>query len=880
MTKQLGDVEQAAKVRLWQPDVHSRRAAAIRLLVVVLGVVACQAVLYGPSLIGVRVLLPLQTLRDPHVYLPATAETLQKSLLNDPAPTDLVYYYEPARQFAISELRAGRFPWWSPYEYGGVGCYRWNLSPPWLLGYLIASPVVLAWIQLFVALTAAGGAYVFFRRVLHVQFWPAAIVAWCYPLTGAYIFWQGFWLPSVMCWLPWVLTAVEATVRRPAGWGGPTLALFSGVTLASGAPDIAGQVLLASGIYAAGRLVQLFVFQRAQKLPGPWLARYAVGTTALAWAIGIVAGAWMLLPLAEYMQTGYRSVARSRGAEERPPLGIQELPQVVLPDMYGSYGRRSYRLIKRCIQESSAGAYSGMLATLLLAPLAFASRRHRSICVLASVLAFVGMSWELNVPGLVQLLRMPGLNLLSHNRFVFVTAFALLALAAVGLDVLWEGRVPRRGWFLAPMALLAVIAIWCVCRTAVLPEPVATKLPFTAQQGDPTGGHYDAAGATAVQSTFRRSYASTALLAAVGLAAWLWLWFQAMIPRWAFAVLGVLLVGDLLWFGYGRTEQEDPALYYPRLPVLEKLAAAEPGRVIGLDCLPANLAATHGLRDVRGYDGVDPARWVEILKPAADPTSKVLHYAAVEWMMPEGVLLPSGLVLHPILSMLNVRYVIARGSPKPGYHPLLAGGDYIVWENPGALPRAYVPKRVETVVDPKERIRRLSAVDFDPRATALVEQPLDVPGECRGSAAITGETPQRVTIETDMKTPGLIVLSDRWDPTWKAYLDGKQVPILCANHALCGVAAPAGRRELQFRYEPATLFWGSVLSGIAIFAWLAWVAIVARIQRRGMAECIDDWAALDEKVVTVSPDNDVAGPTPRATVSPKRGQARTKKGRR
>ena len=206
-----------------------RRAAAGRILVLVLGLVAGQVVLYGPSLIGRRILFPLEVLTGVHVYLPATAER-EKNVLYDPAHDDLIDYYEPARQFAVSELRAGRFPWWSPYEYGGVGCYRWNLSPPWLLGYLIASPVVLAWIQLLVAMIAGGGAYLFFRRVLNVGFWPSVIVAWCYPLTGSYVFWQGFWLPSVMCWLPWVLTAVDATVRRPAGWGGPMLATCSAVS--------------------------------------------------------------------------------------------------------------------------------------------------------------------------------------------------------------------------------------------------------------------------------------------------------------------------------------------------------------------------------------------------------------------------------------------------------------------------------------------------------------------------------------------------------------------------------------------------------------------------------------------------------------------------
>ena len=109
---------------------------------------------------------------------------------------------------------------------------------------------------------------------------------------------------------------------------------------------------------------------------------------------------------------------------------------------------------------------------------------------------------------------------------------------------------------------------------------------------------------------------------------------------------------------------------------------------------------------------------------------------------------------------------------------------------------------------------------------------MELPGESRGTASILEDTAQRVTVAANMATPGLIVLSDRWDPGWKAYLDGKQVPIVCANHAMRGVVVPAGQKKLQFRYEPPTLFWGSMLSGVAIVLWLVWAALVALVQRR------------------------------------------------
>jgi len=808
-----------------------RRARWGGSVLVLAGLVLGQVILYGPSLLGNRILLPLDILAEPTVYLPRTPET-EGVVPHDAILSDLVFYYEPARQFAVSEIRSGRLPLWSPYRYAGAACYRWSLSPPCLPGYFIASPRVLAWIQVLIALVAGSGAYVFFRHILRVGFWPAAIAAWCYPLTGAYIIWQGFSLPPVMCWLPWVLAAVDRAVRRPAGWGAPGLALLTAVVLLGGAADIGGQLLLASGIYAAWCLID-----EARR---GWSARRAMqslAVTSLAWLLGILGSTWLLMPLVEYTSTGARAAARSQGAEERPPIGLESLPQVVVPEMYGSTQQGSHRIAADNVQESSVGAYAGLLAALLLAPLAWCSRRHRWSNALWVLLGFVGLSWSLNVPGVVQLLRLPGMNMMSHNRFVFVTSFAILAMAAVGLDVLRRSAVLRRRWFLLPVVLLASLGAWCLYRTAVLPEPVATQLGDAVRSGQVVGWIKDLAQVERVQHRFIWSYAVAAALSALAAGLWGWLWVRSRLPRWAFVTLGALLVGELLWFGCGRAAQCDPALYYPPVPVLEQIAAARPGRIIGCNCLPANLSQTHGLRDVRGYDGVDPVRLMDLLQVAAAPDTPVLPYTQSQWLMPEGTIVPPGnLRLSPILDMLGVRYVIFRGTPPPGIQPDFTGQDYWALTNENAMRRAFVPRHVKTIEDDRQRLRRLSATDFNPRRIAYVERPISLPPRCRGVTSVVEEFPTRVTISVDMHTAGIVVLADLWDTGWRAYFDGEPVPVLRVNHALRGVLLPAGQGTLHFRYEPASLRLGGLLAGFAALAWGIWVVAVAWTTRRSRRE--------------------------------------------
>ena len=107
---------------------------------------------------------------------------------------------------------------WAPYGFTGAPFIPSKFSPFFLLECCSKSPVVLAWAQMLVAIVAGMGAYLFFRRILGVGFWPAAICAWCYPLTGFFIFWQGFPTPLAVGWLPCLLLAADAVVHGTSRW--------------------------------------------------------------------------------------------------------------------------------------------------------------------------------------------------------------------------------------------------------------------------------------------------------------------------------------------------------------------------------------------------------------------------------------------------------------------------------------------------------------------------------------------------------------------------------------------------------------------------------------------------------------------------------------
>jgi len=792
----------------------------VKSLIVIAGIVFGQAVLYGPSLVGQKILLPLDILAQPGIYIPSTPGRAAVVPRN-PVLSDLVLQMEPARQFAISELHQGRFPLWAPYEYGGVPFIWPKYSPFLLLECCTRSPLILAWTQLFAALVAGVGMFFFCRKSLRVGFWPATVCAWCYPLTGFFVLWQGYFTALPVCWLPWLFLAVDKTVRGKSSSVPIALGVLTFLVLTSGQIDISGQVLLGSGIYALWCLWHTY--------PGEWFrrkSRSAVTMLILGWGLGFLLAAPYLLPVLEYAKTGSRMIHRSAGAEERPPVGLAALPQVVLPDIYGTSEKGSTFLAHRLegnLLESSSAAYAGVLATLLMAPLAWCSRRHRAVNLFWVFLAFFGMSWCLDMPGFVNLLRLPGLNIMSHNRLVFLTSFAILAMTAIGLEGFLQAQIERRRWFWLAAALLSGLCVWCIYLSLVLPGQLPAQLESFVSQGKHLGKIRDMEDVWRFQAWFTLHYAVMAAFCLVGFAGWLLVYFQGSKSyRW-FPVLAICLVGDLLWFGYGLSAQCHRALYYPKIPVLDRVAQSVPGRVIGVHCLPAPLAMMAGLSDIRGYDAVDPARMVNLLKTAVAPGIQPPN-AAVQYVAPkEAIQPPDTLRLPPVLNMLDVRYLIFQGDPPPDIHPPFQKSGYWALVNSNALPRVFVPESVETISNAREELEKLASPQFDPAYVAYVESPVDLPASCDGAAQITNETPTRVMVSVHMKTPGLVVLADNWDQGWRAYWNDKPVPVLRTDYAIRGVVLPAGNGTLEFVYRPRSLVVGLWLAGLGVIMLSAWL---------------------------------------------------------
>jgi hypothetical protein len=79
------------------------------------------------------------------------------------------------------------------------------------------------------------------------------------------------------------------------------------------------------------------------------------------------------------------------------------------------------------------------------------------------------------------------------------------------------------------------------------------------------------------------------------------------------------------------------------------------------------------------------------------------------------------------------------------------------------------------------------------------------PNADAGPAQIVAWRNDRVEIEADSASGGMLVLHDTYYPGWVAEIDGRAAPILRADVLFRGVEMPAGRHRIVFRFAPFSL---------------------------------------------------------------------------
>ena len=701
---------------------------------------------------------------------------------------DVVSQFIPFRKAVRDAVKNGRLPLWNRYVLAGepllANTQPAVLHPGTVIGFLL--PLAQAWtfemtLRHFLALLAM---YLFLRE-LGLRELPSLLggIGWC--LSDYLVFFAGWQHSAAAPPFPLLLLALRRLAREP---GRRSVALTVAVLVlivSAGHPETLLHSVSAGGIY--------FLFELALAGRGRRLRPVLVSLVAGALALGL--SAVLLLPLVEalphtaehFVRSGwYAHIKKSVSAPESLRRSILD----VMPYAFGVSGRG-----RSAIGFGEPAAYVGAVL-LPLALVGLASRRREKWGLLA--VTFLGLAMWARLPLVTDVVSsLPIFELGLNERMVFLAAFGVAALAALGAERLFEKRD------LLPFAAVLVTAgVLFLLYREVRPTLVRLEMPEDFLRG-----------------RFLLQVVPLGLLAAA---------FVFLRNRPALVLVlaaALLLVERGLESGLLYPTFPNRA-FYPPLAVLDPIPRGAPYRftAVGFNFIP-NVSALYELEDVRGYEAMT-------FQPLVDTFPL--------WCVPQPVWFnrvddPT----TPFLAFLNVRWVLAPDgwNPPRGWKLLSEGDGMRLFQNPDALARVFAPRKVREIADEAGQRDALGSIsDFADQGIVGNE----VAGPDRGwrengaaGVRIDSYQPQRLELSIDARSEAIVGTSiPRW-PGWKLEIDGRRARTLAYNRAFVGFAVPPGQHRAVLRYRPDGFVAGSAISLASAATCL--VGMLATRRRRGPA---------------------------------------------
>jgi hypothetical protein len=215
-----------------------------------------------------------------------------------------------------------------------------------------------------------------------------------------------------------------------------------------------------------------------------------------------------------------------------------------------------------------------------------------------------------------------------------------------------------------------------------------------------------------------------------------------------------------------------------------------------------------------------------------------------------------------------------------------ADADAVLYENPTALPRAFLVPTVVTMDAPEETLQRMARGDWSPERMAIVEVeqaeidagvgsaaeslakrlgPPAPPSQAvvpvtydlatrrstakPGTVTLTKLAPESVVLDVDAKERAFLVLTDLFYPGWQATVDGAPATVYRANYLFRGLEVPVGKHRVEFVYRSRSFRLGlaitiagatALLGGIAMVGVATWFAF-----RRARRQTRAGWGVDD-----------------------------------
>jgi O-antigen/teichoic acid export membrane protein len=858
------------RLRVFAPDIF----ITILLLLLPLG-------FFSQQTLGGRSLLPSENLYQYEPYKSYAEVVQAPTIPHNHLLSDLVLENYQWKSFIRQQIALGEVPLWNPHQFSGIPFLAAGqhsaLYPLSVIYYILPLWLAYGWFTVLNLWLAGLGMYAFTRGLgigRSGAFLAGIIYQFCGFVIASVVFQM---MIGALPWLPIILLMSEYIIRQKAVFGRKTAipwvtigAIALALNILAGHVEITLYSLMITGFFAGIRWLHDGM-GRGGRSAMPKKAAWLMAMILLGFGLGAI----QFIPLYDFVQTNWRAERSSYDTVASYAHPPRDILQFFIPNFFGSPSHHSYFDVFSGETVSlegnqqphsdwgvknyvEAALYLGILP-LFLAVYAAIDRtrwtfeqggklmevfmREPPYRMIFGTMALLSISFSFGLPSYRLIYALPGFNQLnSPFRWIFGLTVAVAVLAAFGLDALQRRaaeKVTRGEMRFGLLTMGAGLAIFLLLAIGYFAfpqlEPSIENSLRSLTNAEKAFCIVEKVGeSTVIRSCNARSFFSYEFVQIAIFGVMLFLsglvfyWIGRMrqyqgLQVWSgFAIL--LVIADLMIASWGFNPASDPALLDFTPPAIQWLSQQEGGfRYTTLEppnrvpLLNANSTWQYGLDDIRGYDSIIPAPYVDYMRDLAPQVQLDFNRVAPIFTEPRNYVNQPQLdyvqVLDsPLLSLLNVRYVVTYPDvivPFQEWKPVYGDEAVVIWENPDALPRAYL-------------LAEMPESWLAPERPAEIVLPTNY--EAVGYSRDTG---RERFLDVSLENPSWLIISENYAEGWKAFSrpvgagEGDETPLelVPVLGIFQGVQLPAGEQTIRLVYSPPAFqigFFGTAISAVSL----------------------------------------------------------------
>lgn len=772
--------------------------------------------------------------------------------------TDIVSQVSPYRNFITESWRKdGKLPLWNPYIYMGhpfVGLPLSSMFYPLNFLYLFFSVDLLFGYMFLVEFFLTGAFMYLFAKSLGIQKVSAI-------LAGIVFMFSGFFVASmytghpydldIVSLLPLAFLFLEKTIKKKSLFYAALTGAVIGLQFLGGNVEIWFYNVVGLFLYFLIRLIFTFKESKNLKQVLRLLTAFVIICIVI---VGV--SAIQFFPTFEISILSSRYGRGSYEFSSGYSLPPQQLISLLMPEIFGTFLDNTYW---------GARNFWALCAYVGILPLIFAAismfKRNKYIWSFFTLAVFALLyAFGKYAPVHMFFYKMPFFSMFRRpSNMLFLFIFSVSVMSGFGLDITLEDTsmsLKKRLWFMAKLfsvvcVITAVsIVVLYLQKDAVIEigkdllikkyktftetvHPLRYDLEFYMEKVPEAYWHI-----VGSMSSFL-----VILLSVVGLLAAKNKQIISDNQFKLFVILIVLL--DLWYFGMKYVDVIDPDIIFNKNEVIDFLEQAEEFfRIIPFSGAPHYMGVRYGIEYVQGYESVRLKRYNDFIM--------YLFGEPHEWEMGPVMTINKSKIYEPkILGLLNVKYILLDNQTTvfnlnqtlstPVYDKYLPTNEtqiVYIYQNPQFLPRAYVVPNAKVITGDEKILEEINSDEFNPKEFIILEKDVDMPLINPGiykEATITHYSPDEITVDVYMDSPGFLVLSENYYPGWKAYDNDEELEIFRTNYILRSVYLTEGQHTVKFVYNPFSFRFGLSVTVITMLSLCALVLhkIKSNLQKDG-----------------------------------------------